>query len=397
MEKSPIAADTLAANEARFRQLFDQSNDAIVILDTGSRRVVDLNAEAENLFGYRRPALLAGDLFPLMDDAAQVAFSAALQGLGHENCQLDQLVMYRKDGARLFVSARLKLIALDSRQVIHCSFRDIADRMRLEEEARTLQAQLIQSDKMATLGMLVSGLAHEINNPTNYILLNSELLGRVWKATEPILEEFYRENGDFKLGAFSFSAMRPIVPKLFSGLVDGAERIRSIIEILKDFAHQDSGDTFASFDLNRVVAKAIGMLNHEIKKRCAHFYLEAGPGLPPALGNAQQIEQVIINLILNALQSLPDDGCRIHVRTSLGEGGERVLVEVVDGGEGMSPEVMARLGEPFFTTRAASGCSGLGLSISRSILRQNQGDVDFVSAPGEGTTATVTLRIFPAP
>lgn len=145
-----------------------------------------------------------------------------------------------------------------------------------------------------------------------------------------------------------------------------------------------------------MITNAIAIVNHEIKKRCNYFYLEASPDLPPAFGNAQQIEQVMINLIINSLQSLLDPNGAIRVNTAPAEDGRHIVVTVVDEGEGMTPEVMEHLTDPFFTTRGDRGGTGLGLSITTSILQKNQGSISFDSAPGKGTTATVRLRVFPA-
>jgi signal transduction histidine kinase len=163
--------------------------------------------------------------------------------------------------------------------------------------------------------------------------------------------------------------------------------------MLKDFSRQDSGDINVPFDLNRVLANAIAILNHEIKKRCHRFYLECGEEVPAALGNAQQIEQVLINLIMNALQALPKADCAVRVQTALEEG-DLIVITVADEGEGMSAEVLKRITDPFFTTRAENGGTGLGLSITSSLVQKNHGSISFASAPGEGTTVTVRLRAF---
>ena len=390
-----VAEELLRRSEERFRQLFDQSNDAIVILQTENYAVLDCNVETERTFGYRREELLGKDIF-FMADSPELSF-ADLGGFDRNSWQIDRIAMRKKDGTRLIVSAAFKLIKVNADEVFYCSCRDITDRIRIEDEARTAQANLIQSDKMASLGLLVSGMAHEINNPNNCILFNSELLAKTWNSVTPILEAFYRENGDFKLGSFRFSEAREVIPKLFSGLVDGAERIRSIVDMLKDFSRQDRGDMLAPLDLNKVITDAIAMVNYEIKKRCNRFYLEIDPDVPPATGNAQQIEQVLINLIMNSLQSLRDRNCAVRVSAELTADRERIAIIVADEGEGMSAEVMQHLTDPFFTTRGDSGGTGLGLSISSSILQKNQGSISFVSSPGKGTTARVELRVFRAP
>lgn len=241
--------ELLFRSEERFRQLFDQSNDAIVILGAHDYKIADLNEEAEKVFGYPRAELLGEYIFPLMVGPERSFTEIGEPEKGY--WQIDKMSMLKKDGSQLLVSTRFKLITLNDDQALYCSFRDITDRIRIEEEALLAQANMIQADKMASLGLLVSGMAHEINNPNNCVLFNSELLAKTWASASPILDEFYRQNGDFKLGSFRFSESHDIIPRLFSGLVDGAERIRSIVDMLKDFARQDKGDTQAAFDLNK--------------------------------------------------------------------------------------------------------------------------------------------------
>ena len=385
--------ESLRLSEERFKQLFDQSNDAIIILNQTDYSILDCNGEAEKVFGYCCEELVGTDFFALVVDPDR-SLTETVGAADNSAGQIERMPMLKKDGSQLLVSVRFKQIALNASKVLYCSFRDITDRIRIEAEALTAQASLIQADKMASLGLLVSGMAHEINNPNNCILFNSELLARTWTSTMPILEDFYRHNGDFKLGSFKFSETRDVVPKLFSGLVDGAERIRSIVDMLKDFARQDRSDTLAPFDLNKVITNAIAIVNHEIKKCCHYFYLEAGADVPAAFGNAQQIEQVMINLIMNSLQSLRDVNCAIRVTTAWAQEDGHIVITVADEGEGMSDEVLRHLTEPFFTTKSEKGGTGLGLSITESILKKNRGAISFVSSPGKGTTARVELRPF---
>jgi PAS domain S-box-containing protein len=388
--------DQLQESEERFRQLFERSDDAIILFEKEKCSIIDLNGVAANLFGFDRDELRATGLPPFVDDASRPEFTDLIRGLEQGgSIRLDQVRMHRRDGTPVWISVRGKLIPLLHQEVVFCSFRDITNRLRLEEEAKVAQTKLIQTDKMASLGLLVSGIAHEINNPNNAIMFNSQLLAKAWQSVMPLLDEYQRENGDFKVGDFPFSASREILPKLFSGMVDGSTRIRNIVDRLKNFARQDRGTTRERVDVNQVVLDAIAILNHEIKKQCDNFRVAAEVTLPPALGNAQQIEQVVINLVMNALQALPDKKRAIRIGTALTGDGARVAITVADEGVGMTDEVANRLTEPFFTTRSAIGGTGLGLSISASILKENQGTLSFTSTPNEGTTATVLLRTFP--
>lgn len=389
--------EALQESEERFRQLFSQNDDAIMLFDFMNREVIDMNEAARKLFGVTLNEMQGRDICLLVNPDDRRHFSELISGLNQERgLQADGLRIVRSDSFLVSTSIRGKLIHIQHRKVVYCSFRDITDKIRLEQEAKIAQTRLIQADKMASLGLLVSGIAHEINNPNNYIMFNSELLAKAWQSAMPILDEYYRENGDFKLGDFRFSETRDIVPRLFSGLQEGSERIRNIVDKLKNFARQDTGSTRERVDVNQVILDAIAILNHEIKSRCDNFSLAAGRNIPAAQGCAQQIEQVVINLIMNALQSLPDRKKGIRIITAQSGNGRQIVITVEDEGRGMSAEVQKHLVEPFYTTRSDSGGTGLGLSISESILRDNQGTISFASEPGRGTTATVLLQVHPA-
>lgn len=259
------------------------------------------------------------------------------------------------------------------------------------EELRLHQQQLIQADKMASLGVLVSGVAHEINNPSSLLLLNLPVLRDAWADAEPILEAHYRRHGDFPTGGLLYSRMREEIPGMIDDMQEGTRRIKRIVGDLKDFARQGGEARSELFDLNEVVATAVRLVDNSIRKATGRFETHYGDDLPPLVGNAQRIEQVVINLVLNACQALenPAQGIRLTTRHERSEG--RVLVEVCDEGCGIAPEDMHRLTDPFFTTRRECGGTGLGLSVSASIVSEHQGSLTFDSRPGRGTRALLSL------
>lgn len=271
---------------------------------------------------------------------------------------------------------------------------DITEKLRLAKEARSAQLKLIQADKLASLGLLVSGIAHEINNPNNFIMNNSAHLAEAWQAIMPVLEEYYQNNGDFEMGDFRYSESQEILPRLFSGMTEGSRRIKTIVDRLKNFARQDSGSVNERTDLNTVVLDAIAILNHEIRKRTERFSFNVTDTLPEVRANAQQIGQVIINLIMNALQALPDKTSAVTITIIPDSVQGRVVIEIQDEGTGMTPEVLGRLTEPFFTTKGDQGGTGLGLSVSSTLVEENSGTLTFYSVAGKGTTARLTLNIY---
>ncbi len=261
------------------------------------------------------------------------------------------------------------------------------------EELQLRQQQLIQADKMASLGILVSGVAHEINNPTGLILLNVPVLEKAYKLAETNLEARYREEGDFMLGGLRYSALREEVPYMFSEMLDGARRIKRIVEDLKDFARQDNSDLNDSVDLNAVVQTALRLVDNSIRKATDHFTVEYAEQLPAVRGNVQRIEQVVVNLVLNACQALPNRDQKISLATRYDDSKGVIALVVRDEGKGISDEHLSRVTDPFFTTRRDSGGTGLGLSVSAGIVKDHQGRLEFSSAPGQGTTVTLLLPV----
>ena len=271
--------------------------------------------------------------------------------------------------------------------------REISERRHAEEELRLNQQQLVQVDKMAALGVLVSGVAHEINNPTGLILLEVPTLKRAYADTSRILERYYQENGDFTCGGLPYSRMREELPRSLDKLLDAGKRIKRIVEDLKDFARQGDSTCDEIVDLNAVAQAAVRLVDPSIRKATTCFSAEYAPRLAHIRGNAQRIEQVLVNLILNACQALPDTNRCIQLTTGEEPARGTVFLRLRDEGSGISPEHLARLTDPFFTTKRDQGGTGLGLSVSAGIVKEHGGTLDFESIPGSETTVTLALPI----
>jgi len=271
--------------------------------------------------------------------------------------------------------------------------REIAERRHAEEELLLNQQQLVQADKMAALGILVSGVAHEINNPTGLILLDLPVLKRAHQDAAPILEEYFQEHGDFWLGGVPYSEMREEIPRLLDGMQEGAQRIKRIVHDLKDFARRDDAGDKGLIDLNQVVQTALRLVDPTIRKATGRLNTDFGIALPKFLGNLQRIEQVVVNLVLNACQALPDRERGIDIETRLAADLSRLELKIHDEGEGIAPEHLSRLTDPFFTTKRDSGGTGLGLSVSAGIVKEHGGTLTFDSTPGKGTTVTLSLPV----
>ncbi len=268
----------------------------------------------------------------------------------------------------------------------------------MERRSRKLaiqQLQLIQADKMTSLGILVAGVAHEINNPIGLILYNLATLKRVHEKTEAILEERYGREGDFFIGGLPYSDLRAETSQIFSEMTDGAKHIAQIVEDLKDFTRLNSTALDESVSINKVVMTSLRLLDSSLKKRVSGVDLELADALPPLQGNGSHLQQVVINLVLNAAQANTGNQQRVGIRTFFDAKTREIVLQVKDQGVGIEPEQIPFLCDPFYTTKREQGGTGLGLSISERIVKEHKGRLHFASRPGAGTLVSLYLPVNP--
>lgn len=271
--------------------------------------------------------------------------------------------------------------------------REVAEKQRALEELHLHQDKLVQADKMTSLGTLVAGVAHEINNPNGLILLNLQHFEETFRRSLPILEEYYRDNGDFSLGRHRYSRLREELPHMLIETQDAAKRIKRIVSELKDFARRDTAERTEVFDFNEAVQAAVRLVDKAVEKSSHLLVSRYAESLPPVRGSRQRVEQVVVNLLLNAAQALEGQGGRITLATSFDAGSKVVLLTVSDEGRGIAAEDLPRLTDPFFTTKREEGGTGLGLSVSAGIVKEHGGTLSFESEPGKGTTVALALPV----
>jgi polar amino acid transport system substrate-binding protein len=268
---------------------------------------------------------------------------------------------------------------------------EVAERQRAVEALERNQQALLQADKLAALGTLVSGVAHEINNPNGLVLLDLQTVRDAWLDARELLDERQRAEGDFELGGLPYARMRDELGRLLDEALDGSRRIRRIVEDLKDFARREDAPRAEPVDVNAAVRAALRLVDPTLRQATGRLAVELAEALPPVRGDAQRLEQVLVNVLLNACQALPAADRAIAVRTAWDPAASRVVIEVRDQGLGIAPEDLPRLTEPFFTTKRGRGGTGLGLSVSAGIVAAHGGTLAFASTPGAGTTVTVAL------
>jgi polar amino acid transport system substrate-binding protein len=263
---------------------------------------------------------------------------------------------------------------------------------KIEEQEKLQITQMAQADKMITLGTLVSGVAHEINNPINFITLNLPLLRDFWQGAKPILELELERRGDFPVGRLQYSVLRQRIDKMFEGIEDGTRRIKDIVSTLKDFARPDPSDMTQSVDLNQVIAESVKLLEPTILRTTNKFSLKLDPSIPSIMGNSQRMEQIVANLLQNALESIPNKERAVSISSQFEQSDGLIVIKVKDEGCGIEAAILPKITDPFFTTKRTSGGMGLGLAIVSRYVRDHGGTLEFDSQIGKGTTAVASFK-----
>ncbi|HWH67893.1 MAG TPA: ATP-binding protein, partial [Candidatus Sulfotelmatobacter sp.] len=262
-----------------------------------------------------------------------------------------------------------------------------------EDQLREQYLRLVHANKMASLGALISGVAHEVNNPNNYISLNAPLLAEAWSDVRPILDRHYDLHGEFEIAGLPYRAeMRETVPQLIGGIEKGSLRIQRLVADLKNFSRNDKS-AHRDIDIDQVMKTAIDLIKSQIKQSTNHFKYRQPKHLPRIRGDFQRLEQVFINILQNSCQALASPEERIEVALEHAESRSQVVVRVIDGGCGIPPEILSKVSEPFFTTKHEQGGTGLGLSIAAKIIQEHGGKIEFRRVPAGGTEVVVGLPV----
>ena len=270
---------------------------------------------------------------------------------------------------------------------------DITDHERAKAKARIHQEQLLLADKMKSLGVLISGVAHEINNPNNFININAVLLQKMWKDFKPFFYSKMKDSPDFKLGNIPGNKLEESIDDLLFGIKDGSERIGKIIESLKAYIRNAPSDIKETFDLHDAIENVTFLLKNQMIKSTDKFTINRKIKKLPVKGVQQQIEQVIINVLQNACQALTSRKQSIEIETAIDKSGKLAIIKIIDDGTGIKSEHLNFITDPFFTTKREDGGTGLGLSISSSILKDHEGHFNFDSRNGKGTIVEIILPL----
>jgi PAS domain S-box-containing protein len=348
-ERRRAAEEAVRRSEERYRTLVEHASDGIFLAEADGR-LVDVNPAACELLGYEREALLAErttDLLDYVRPAGSRATRAVAEGR-----------MRRSDGRWVPVEIS-EAVLIDGR--VLGIVRDVSER-------KLLQQRMMTSDRMASLGRLAAGVAHEVNNPLAYIMLNLERLQRSIEGAaerDPAAER-----------------------RAIAEAIDGAERVRKIVRALVSLSRKDE-EPIGPVDVHRALDTAVNIASARLRHRGRLMTRYEAARM--VRGNELQLGQVFVNLLANAADALGGDVDRNEVRVRTCDDGDRVVVEVSDTGAGIRPDVIGQIFDPFFTTKPVGEGTGLGLTISHGIVVSFGGDLTVQSSFGEGSTFRVSL------
>lgn len=264
---------------------------------------------------------------------------------------------------------------------------------RVITKEKNMEQQLLQADKLASLGQLVSGIAHEINNPNTFIKGNLMIIQEALSDMLPIIDRAFESDPSLKIARLNYEIFRQSIPVLVDDMVQGANRIKGIVDGLRKFAKKDEGLLNEQVNVNNIIESCLRLVDNQIK-RTSDVNVEFDPDLPEVIGNSQKLQQVVVNVLINASQAIDKPKGNIMVETYR-QNAEEIVVKISDNGKGMDEKTLKQIFDPFFTSKRHHGGTGLGLSIAYGIIKEHKGRIDVESKPGLGTTFYIHLPVSP--
>ncbi len=414
--------NTLREGEQRLKAVLDSLLTGVLIIDAQTHVVLDANPMAEKILGRARADMVGHPchryVCPTQEGQCPITDL-------NQTVMLDERMALRPDGTGIHILKSVNLAEIHGQRCLVESFIDITDRKEAEEtirraneqlaeanrELREMQAQIVQSEKLASIGQLAAGVAHEMNTPVGFVASNFQTLQkyvdkflRLFRLYEQlgtavedgqrdrrlaILEQIKQARKDLKI-----DFVLDDIQGLFHESREGLERVTSIIQNLRDFSRIDQAEGLAEYSINEGLKAALAVAQNEIRD-CAEVRLELGD-VPAVPCRANQVNQVFLNMLVNAAQAIASQQRQekgtITLRTT--RDGDQVVCEISDDGPGIASEILSKIFDPFFTTKPVGKGTGLGLSISYDIVvNKHKGQILVRSVVGQGTTFTIRLPI----
>ncbi|MBI9104970.1 MAG: AAA family ATPase [Spirochaetales bacterium] len=279
-------------------------------------------------------------------------------------------------------------ISLENSQLYENLYQSYSALEKKEEKNREQFRQLIEAEKLASLGILAASVTHEISNPNYAIQLNSEFLVDSRKEIISLLDEYSSELQGVRINGLTFCEFKKKFPQVINTIMSCSRQIDSVVKELKNYARREPEEPMVRLDVNRIIESTVMLCAGLIEKATCNFTMSLEKSLPEVRGYSQKIQQVIMNLIINGCQSLPDENHSLAIESSCNPEEGIICIKVIDQGTGIDLPCMENIRTPFYSTK---GGMGLGLSISDEIIKQHAGTLDFLSNDVAGTTVIISL------
>lgn len=364
--------DKLEKSERKYLAIFKNIPNPVFVLDQSNLDILDCNESVKPVYGFERAELLGTNFLSLFPEDDRESYSVKL----HQKSLHDRVINIAKDGRRIFVTVRLSPSEFSGQKVLLVTTSDMTKRLETEQ-------QLIQASKMATLGEMATGMAHELNQPLTVIKTAASFIRRKIDRGETLASE--------------------ILATLTVEIDAHVDRASKIINHLREFGRKPEMK-LEPVDVGEVLKRALDIFSQQLKLREIEVLQEIEPDLPPVMADAGRLEQVFINMLINARDAIeekwnekqagapaPQGEKRITLKAGLTGG--RVRVEIADTGCGIPTGVKNKIFEPFFTTKRVGKGTGLGLSISYGIIQDCGGTIQAESEPGAGTRFIIALPV----
>jgi PAS domain S-box-containing protein len=362
-----------------YQDLFNNACDPMWVHDLDGNFII-ANKASESFTGYTIEEILKMNVRAFLDEESlRIAREVRRKLLKNEPLEQPyEQRLIKKDGTAGIMMTATSPVIIDGKAVgFQHTARDVTKEREMQEslsaaykELKESQEQLIQAEKLTSLGQLAASIAHEVNNPIAGILIYTQLIIKKMNANTLIKEQAldYLSKMEFEL-----------------------TRIGRLIRNLMDFARQ-TRPSLSLINLNEVIGRAFNLVSHSAEIEHVKVARELNPALPEVMADPDQLQQVLTNLMLNAIQAMPDGGT-LTLRTSADNQG-RVRIDVQDTGIGISKENMKKLFTPFFTTKKEVKGVGLGLAVAHGIIQRHRGKIEVESEEGKGSTFTIYLEAY---
>ncbi|GLH69603.1 hypothetical protein GETHPA_11360 [Geothrix rubra] len=408
-----LVEDRLRHSELLFRMITENAQDLVALLDEEGCCLY-AGASHLSLLGFTMADLITKRPLEIVAEPDRERMVGILRRIaeGRMDAAITEYHLVRKDGTQIPVESRLTAIreARDGATSILVVARDISERLAAEQDRRRMEAELGQAQKLESIGQLAAGIAHEINTPTQYIGDNLHFIADGLRELEGVFDLLMSLDpgaaGDApflqtlreRVAAADLGYLRSELPKAAEQSLEGVARVSKIVNAMKEFSHPESEEKVLA-DLNRAIESTVAISRNEWKY-VADLELDLDPGLQAVPCHPGGINQVVLNLVVNAAHAIGEvvghsgEKGRITVRTRAE--GAWAVIQVEDTGPGIPEAIQTRIFDPFFTTKGVGKGSGQGLAIARSVVvDKHGGTLGFDTQPGQGTLFTVRLPLAP--